>query len=322
METNGTLYGRGVAETLLRAAGEERRFVVDERGVWIAKGGDSVCLPQAEADVLHWHPLVELDEEGSPDPSSEPSLPFPFSASKLAAFMLDGAGLFVQEAFGEWEGGPDEAALILFGVQGTKAREVLRGAYESYRRASQYVGGIKPALDEAARESVKRYRNADGEANQREGIYEVGISDDEYGQRRARARDSVAPLATEMGNAQTRARSMRDTWRKEMVRFLLVSATETGAAMPAEMSPEFAAVAPTSSGDRQHVRFERYLTLGGIRVPKAGGGWKASGVRGALAALAREETVAGHQYNDVRDVARDLDAEADRRRAGRTMPSH
>ena len=80
-----------------------------------------------------------------------------------------------------------------------------------------------------------------------------------------------------------------------------------------------AEVSQTESKEmRQARRLDRYEELGGRRRPGPGGGWKASGKRGALATLAREE--AGKPYSDVRDMARDLDAEAARRRAGQAMP--
>jgi len=72
--------------------------------------------------------------------------------------------------------------------------------------------------------------------------------------------------------------------------------------------------------ERQRRRFDRYGELGGIRVAQQGGGWRAGGTRGALAALSREEAAAGRPWNNVRDVARDLDDEAERRRADRAMP--
>lgn len=75
-----------------------------------------------------------------------------------------------------------------------------------------------------------------------------------------------------------------------------------------------------SRDERRRRRLDRLQALGGDRSLKPGGGWKASGTRGALAALAREEADAGRPYSDERDVRRDLDAEAERRRAGRTMP--
>ena len=77
---------------------------------------------------------------------------------------------------------------------------------------------------------------------------------------------------------------------------------------------------PENHDERQSRRLDRYRALGGERVPNGGGGWKASGERGALARLAREEAIAEHPYSDVRDVARDLNAEVDRRRAGQAMP--
>ena len=71
-----------------------------------------------------------------------------------------------------------------------------------------------------------------------------------------------------------------------------------------------------SEEERQRRRFDLYVEMGATRVPKKGGGWKQLGPRGALKRLAELEKAAGRPYSDQRDVGRDLDAEAQRRRGG------
>jgi len=39
-----------------------------------------------------WTPACEMDWPGAPDPLTAPSLPIPFTAKHLAAFMLDAVG--------------------------------------------------------------------------------------------------------------------------------------------------------------------------------------------------------------------------------------
>jgi len=68
---------------------------------------------------------------------------------------------------------------------------------------------------------------------------------------------------------------------------------------------------------RQRRRFDRFSELGGKRPVVPG---QRAGKHGALAELAREEKEAGRSYSDQRDVAKDLDAEVERRRFEGTLP--
>ncbi len=88
----------------------------------------------------------------------------------------------------------------------------------------------------------------------------------------------------------------------------------------AESSGRSAFVTGLEASDvREDRRLARLQEHGGDRV-RNGAGWKATGKRGALARLVEEEAAAGRPYSDERDVRRDLDAAAERRHAGRTMP--
>ena len=93
MGTSEPLYKEAVARAILEVAAEDMIgsiFRIDGRGVW-------VDAPVGE--VGNWHPAMEINELGSPDPDSEPSLPFPFTARQLAAFALSGMGRFISDCF-------------------------------------------------------------------------------------------------------------------------------------------------------------------------------------------------------------------------------
>lgn len=70
---------------------------------------------------------------------------------------------------------------------------------------------------------------------------------------------------------------------------------------------------------RQCRRFERLKKLGGERK-WLDGRWQAGGRRGALAALAREELAAGRPMAGDKEVRKDVDAEAERRRSSSALP--
>lgn len=210
------LYGSTAAKAILEASGQKHNFSVDERGVWVIK--DDVRPDKSSADVFEWHPPMETYVAGCPSPSTEPSLPFPFSASQLAAFMSGGAGYFVQEVFGEWVDGPDEEVLGRIEVQAMDAKEVLRGAYQAYRQALENVVRIDETLDKVARDLRVDFRKAEVAAKN---LDEVGIGDDEYSQRHARAKDAVELLWAKVKEAELRVQLHHEAWRNAMVNWLL-----------------------------------------------------------------------------------------------------
>lgn len=59
-------------------------------------------------DELGWNYASELDWPGSPNPLSTPSLPIPFSANELAAFMQAGIGVTIPVTYLDWNQGLDE----------------------------------------------------------------------------------------------------------------------------------------------------------------------------------------------------------------------
>jgi hypothetical protein len=146
MRKSEPLYAAAVAQAILEVAAESmigNIFCIDERGVWI----------DAPVSAFgNWHPAMEIDAPGSPDPLSEPSLPFPFTSRQLAAFALSGMGRFVADCFfgdgpffqtGEGPWGDDAEQLDdMLGrlpARAIKAREALLEARKAYQAAAVSV---------------------------------------------------------------------------------------------------------------------------------------------------------------------------------------
>ena len=146
MEMSEPQYGEAVARAILEVAADDMVgsiFRIDGRGVWI---DDPVSTFHA------WHPAMSIDAPGSPDPLSEPSLPFPFTARQLAAFALSGMGRFVADAFfgdgplfwtgdGPWGNSIEQRDDMLgrLPTRGIKAREALIEARKAYEAAATFV---------------------------------------------------------------------------------------------------------------------------------------------------------------------------------------
>ena len=169
--------------------------------------------------LLAWNPAVDL--ENGPDPATWPVLPATFSARDLAAFLVYGVGTFIHDFLGP-EGVLDESALKnVGGMRDEWARQALREAYELAGRARAVVG---PLDDEAERGAVLLGRQLDDaidQANERERVFEPGISGDEASARRDRAKAAVACLEKEFEGLKATAEQKRERWRRDMVRALL-----------------------------------------------------------------------------------------------------
>lgn len=72
-----------------------------------------------------------------------------------------------------------------------------------------------------AHEFMLQLDDADGEANEREGVFEVGVTPEEANTRRARAIESVAMLREQAQQAKNAAEIDWHAWRKAMVSQLL-----------------------------------------------------------------------------------------------------
>lgn len=240
------------------------RFIED----WATSDDDGIRVkPGVEENdptqVLSWTPACEMEGwPDSPEASTYPALPYPFTAKELAAFLLAGAGSMVAEYYGDFSDGPDEDNLQALGIKAGHARDALRQAYTEIRRAIAEVGEVDQQLQQKAHALRHQFNEANLEANRREGLWEVKkvekfwvpvFSEDERRVRRERARQSVEELKEEMDSVGRDADSALKRWNAAMVKALLYPAPElTDAAappeavlMPAQAVPVVAESAPS-----------------------------------------------------------------------------
>lgn len=224
------------------------RFIED----WATSDDDGIRVkPGVEENdptqVLSWTPACEMEGwPDSPEASTYPALPYPFTAKELAAFLLSGAGSMVAEYYGDFSDGPDEDNLQALGIKAGHARDALRQAYTEIRLAIAEVGEVDQQLQQKAHALRHQFNDANLEANRREGLWEPGISEDERRVRRERARQSVEELKVEMDSVGRDADSALKNWNAAMVKALLYPAPElTDAAAP----PEAVLIPPPAAPD-------------------------------------------------------------------------
>lgn len=174
-------------------------------------------------DELRWNYASELDWPGSPNPLSAPSLPIPFSANELAAFMLAGIGVTIPVTYLDWNQGLDEDMLLRMGINAKRPKEALWAAYSLLRDAEVVVGEHPKDLENRVELLAKKIDIRNGEANEREGVFAIGISKEEARLRRAKAVKSLSALERSHAEAKENYRVKFTEWRRAMVRHLVRS---------------------------------------------------------------------------------------------------
>lgn len=256
-------YGLVHAKSLLAPCGASGQWDIDERGVSPkaqpkpSEGQtQTVANQQAGYDLLlAWRPAeVFKDDTPAPDLINTPSLPFPFDAKDLAAFMLYGVGSFVAEFYGKWEDGPDKSAIDQINPLDTFARQAVVDAFAACREAQKIVSPYPLELYDKAKQARKAWNEVNKDANQREGVFDSELDSQELESRRDRARasmdvpeleivaeaieakaailrarrerakESTAMLELEMEAAAGEARTAQQKWLEAMVRELLTPA--------------------------------------------------------------------------------------------------
>lgn len=206
-----TTYSKETAEAILEVGNREAYMEFKPDGVWTTE----------EQSGYEWTPACELDGPNAPDPLTTPSLPFPFTANELAAFMLDGIGWFTVDALGGWDEGPDPVVMDLTGIRGAKAREAVEGAYQAYRDAETVVG----RFDGKALSNVQRleadYEEARLHCFEEHGVGEAGITEAKPDARITLAYADVADKLASLKVARMEANAALGAWRKAMVGQLL-----------------------------------------------------------------------------------------------------
>ncbi len=223
--TTPLTYGRKVFEQLYELCMGE--WMKEQGKPVIQMRDDGAYAEQVDSETLDWTPSCDLMEPGSADPLTGPLIPFPFTASQLAAFMLDGWGYFMQEKCGDWTEGPIESILerIRVRVRGGKVEEALRGAYDAYREAERVVGKLDPILQARTKQLETDYKKAEQAAAEREKFRLTGLSTKERKRRHKRYKALIAESCSMMKQSQAQSNNAMLVWRKAMVNQLLCPMT-------------------------------------------------------------------------------------------------
>jgi hypothetical protein len=129
-----------------------------ESGVWPAVERDLLLLPETEG--LRWRPSRELQHlPNAPEVNDTPTLPNPFSARELAAFMLAGAGSLVADFYGNWNDGPDPDTLSVIDPD-SRARRAVAEAFAAHRWARAQVGELDGGIEARRAAARKAYQNS------------------------------------------------------------------------------------------------------------------------------------------------------------------
>lgn len=94
-------YDAATAKALMELAHGECKdeatapYIQRESGLYVNESFRAVCPP---GTIFDWTPADDMEWPGSPNPDTAPFLPIPFTASELAACMLDGPGQSIQFA--------------------------------------------------------------------------------------------------------------------------------------------------------------------------------------------------------------------------------
>ena len=240
-------YDAATAEALMRLAFQEYKdkdsapYTKSDDGLYVNEDFRAVCPP---GTIFDWTPADDMGWSGSPNPDTAPFLPVPFAASELAACMLDGPGQSIQSALDRRIGYPlDDGALNSIPARYRWMREALHEAYALAATAQSVVGEFDHDEEARVHKLAQQYDDANGQANDREGVFEPGISPEMARARRERAATSVLPLKMAVRDAQEASTWGWQQWRAAMVRQLL-SPVQPQAAMSASVVADSASNAP------------------------------------------------------------------------------
>lgn len=218
-------YDAATAQALMKLAYPEYAqdacvpYIFRDDGVYVNELYRQWCQSDT---VFNWTPANEIDWADAPNPDTAPFLPIPFTASELAARLLDGPGYGVQSALNSRLGYPlDENALNSISARHRWMRDALHEAYLLAAAAQLIVGEYDYEEQMRAHKLMLQYDDADGKANDFEGVFEDGITSKEANVRRARAVASVAHLEAQASQQETAVADKWKVWRKAMVRQLL-----------------------------------------------------------------------------------------------------
>lgn len=241
-------YDAATAQAIMRLAYPEYEdeacapYVSRDDGMYV---NESLRQVSPSGTVFDWTPANETDWSDAPNPDTAPFLPIPFTANELAACLLEGPGRNVQDVLDRRIGYPlDDGALGSISARHRWMRDALQEAYALAAAAQLIVGEFDYEEQARAYELVRQYDDADGKANDYEGVFEHGITREEACVRRARAAASVADLKAQTREAQATVADKWKAWRKAMVQQLLQPQRDAGSITKAAPTADSASNAP------------------------------------------------------------------------------
>lgn len=214
-------FDKATAVAIFRMADLHDSCTVLDDGVFL---NEEFRVHSPADTVFDWTPAYDMDWPGSLNPITAPVLPIPFTASELAACMLDGPGSSIQEALERRIGfalDENDVALAELPLSMREVRNALRDAYAIAAEAQKQVGEFDYDDELKAQSLSRQYDDANGKANMRECVFEHGITRAEIALRRARAVESVAELKSQAQQSHAAVKDKWFAWRKSMVRQLL-----------------------------------------------------------------------------------------------------
>lgn len=240
-------FDKATAVAIFRMADLHDSCTVRDDGVFL----NEVFRVESPVDTVYdWTPAYDMDWPGSLNPITAPVLPLPFTASELAACMLDGAGSGIQEKLERRIGfalDENDIALAELPLSMREVRNALRDAYAIAAEAQKQVGEFDYNDELKAQSLSKQYDDANEKANMREGVFDHGITREESALRRARAVESVADLKSQAQHSQANVKAKWFAWRKAMVRQLLQPKAVLAGVVTPVAEPREPVVAPTAS---------------------------------------------------------------------------
>jgi hypothetical protein len=229
-------YQKNTAEFIVNLTGNSEYLEIRDDGVYVAQGFElAASMSPVASDLFLWNPECELERQ---HPDSAPVLPIPFQAHELAAFMLHGLGHGIIEHLGAIGELNEEVLQQSVGIRNKIDRRALQEAYEAADKAQEQAGehDVIYANLVAANELLHKAEDANLLANEREGVWERGITEEERTKRRERAKASVTELSVQAAKTKQDADNSEREWRRAMVLRLFHNA---GSALVKHVQPRW-----------------------------------------------------------------------------------
>ena len=211
-------YSQTVFESLVAITGYDQDMLSD----YVRVESDGV-YPADCLDILpptwRWKPRHALI--GRPGVTSAgPALPFDFSATDLACFLLTHSAAFLIEVWGEPETGPQDLLEAHKYGDAADAAIVLKQAYALLQGAISVIGTPSAAPFEAANNAHAAFTQAWDDALERYAVMDPRLPEQDKRERHVQATAQVETLKTAKHQLEMVADAHLEEWRNAITRYL------------------------------------------------------------------------------------------------------